>query len=144
MPIDVYSLWILIKNSLDPRPEGAKEGSHVEQPESKLPPAPPLLLAPPEIPKPESLEKNDSPLDPGGVDEFEKETARYHKDDFTKVVGATQKLRLSQKESHKPVGQELVVEEVQRLQGTVTSLAVQVQQIQTKQATQQLPKHSNQ
>lgn len=132
------------RDSLDPRHEGLRSNSEEaglnslmkpDQTENKVPSAPPAS----EVLGKDLFDVSGNELDSGEEEELEEEAARYHENDARRVVGVAQ-----QTNALKPVEDKPLKSEVHRLQNAFTSLAVQVQQLQSKQTFPKPPDESSQ
>lgn len=131
VPVDTFGLWTLIRDSLDPRHECLRGNSNPEQNESKTPSAPRISEALEVSVTKDPDNDPDDTLDPGDEEELEEEAARDHEDDVRRVTAVVQ-----QNDASKSPDLKLLENEVQRLQNAFTSLAVQMQQVQARQAAQ--------
>ncbi|XP_021092214.1 endogenous retrovirus group K member 113 Gag polyprotein-like [Heterocephalus glaber] len=143
VPIDTFSLWALIRDSLDPQHErervkgpssspSLEESDKTDVPEVVPPPpiesetkpsAPPVYAdAEPALRK--GLFPDEGPLEPGDADDLEEEAARYNNEDWTPLpVVATAK----KPEKFKWSTNEDVTEKIARLEKTLESLCQQWQ-----------------
>ena len=141
MPVDTFSLWNIIKDSIDPRHEKDKIKEQTAKEEKPALPEEPKIepSAPPmSIEAGFDGEDSEEELNPTDQAELEEEAARYHHDDDPFVALTDTACAPSSKEEFASSKEEIWIKEIQSLQSTISNLAGQIQQLKMQQGPQPL------